>query len=84
MPPAAELERVVEASLQQAEGAALERSRVLLLEAQEADASGTQVRVRVFVVGFRCSRACVLVVPGVGRVPGEDMWWLLRLDPADV
>lgn len=44
MPPAAELERMVEAALQQAEGAALERSRVLLLEAQEADCSGAQVR----------------------------------------
>ncbi|WIA08874.1 hypothetical protein OEZ85_008295 [Tetradesmus obliquus] len=42
MPPAAELERMVEAALQQAEGAALERSRVLLLEAQEADCSGAQ------------------------------------------
>jgi hypothetical protein len=49
MPPAAELERMVESSLQQAEGAALERSRALLLEAQEADASAAQV-----CVGWGC------------------------------
>jgi hypothetical protein len=54
MPPAAELERMVESSLQEAEGAALARSRAALLEAQDADASAAQVRGCVVCTARHC------------------------------